>query len=316
MTVRHRTWTPGDQLKATDMNDLANNGAVQVDTIAELATLFSTQANANVAFCLEDMLLYTRGGTEFVPVSLEVPSATFDEVSGTVGTYFDKTVDGTDYRTVEFLDDGTFVLDEAGVIDWWLGSAGGSGGTYNGTGNLGAGGAHGAVWEMYDYYLPAGTYTVTIGQPGASASAQGGATVITPQTPLNSIITSFSCRGGSGGGGNAASGPNTSYPFADATTQGGITRVTDSQPYYTGGTPATGYGGGAAGLGGGVTGRMGGPPLTITGWAQEDFDYGKGGSSQYGSDTVIVNCGYGGDGDHANTYSNGSSGRAYIRVKV
>jgi len=247
-------------------------------------------------------------------------AAVIDEDASTGATFYtmvDPDGSGDTYRVAEFLDNGTFVLqDGGGTVSWWLGSAGGSGGTYNGTGVLGAGGGHGAVWEMHDYYLPAGTYTVTIGQPGSSASAQGGATVITPETPLSNIITSFSCRGGSGGGGSASSGPGTQYPFADATTQGGITRVTDSQPYYTGGTPGAGYGGGAAGLGGGVTGRYGGPALTITGWGQADFDYGKGGSSQYGSDPVIVNCGYGGDGDHANSYQNGSSGRAYIRVKI
>lgn len=316
MSVRHKNWAAGDQLKAADMNTVANNGVVQVDTIAELTDVFDNQLGVNVVFCLEDMKLYSRGNTEFGPAGVS-GAAMFDEASGTVGTYFDKTVDDKTYRTVEFLADGTFVLqDGGGFVSWWLGSAGGSGGTYNGTGNLGAGGGHGAVWEMHDYYLPAGTYTVTIGQPGSTASAQGGATVITPQTPVGNIVTSFSCRGGSGGSGSAGAGPNTQYPFADATTQGGITRVTDSQPYYTGGTPASGYGGGAAGLGGGVTGRMGGPALTITGWALEDFDYGKGGSSQYGSDPVVDNCGYGGDGDHANTFSNGSSGRAYIRVQI
>jgi len=256
------------------------------------------------------------GGEEPKDPTAPPDPGVFDEVAGTGGTYFDKTIDETTYRTVEFLDDGTFVLSEPGAVSWWLGSAGGSGGTYNGNGVLGAGGGHGAVWEMHDYYLPAGTYTVTIGQPGSRASAQGGATVITPETPLSNMITSFSCRGGQGGSGSAGAGPNTQYPFADATTQGGITRVTDSQPYYTGGTPGAGYGGGAAGLGGGVTGRMGGPTLTITGWGQADFDYGKGGSSQYGSDAVVVNCGYGGDGDHQNGFANGSSGRAYIRVRV
>lgn len=241
-----------------------------------------------------------------------VGAATLDETSGTNGTYFDKTVDDITYRTVEFLTDGTFVLEEPGYVSWWLGSAGGSGGTTGSGAILGSGGGHGAVWEMHDYYLPAGTFSVVIGQ---GKQGQGGATVIESLEPIGGIVTSFSCRGGAGGGGDGSTGPATQYPFADATTQGGITRLTNNQPYYTGGGSGSGYAGGAAGLGGGVTGRMGGPPLTVTDWAQADFEYGKGGSSKYGSDSLEPNSGFGGDGDQNGSYSIGSSGRAYIRVE-
>lgn len=309
MTVRHRTWTPGDQLKATDMNDLANNGAVQVDTIAELATLFSEQANVNVAFCIEDGFLYTRGSTEFAPVSLEVPSATFDEASGTIGTYFDKTVDGTNYRTVEFLDDGTFVLDEAGVVDWWLGSAGRNGSASGAGAIIGPGGGHGAVWEMYDYYLPAGTYNVSIGKPGASSGNAGGPTVITPPVLIGGLIDAFVCKGGSTS--------NTNYPFELATTNGGLSLDSAYQPAYSKGTPGSGYNGGGAGLGAdNASNRYGGDPKLITGWAEVDFNYGQGGNSDYSYHTIVANSGDGGGGNQNASFQQSGSGRAYIRVKV
>jgi hypothetical protein len=309
MSIRMKSWVPGDLLASADINSLAENGVVQVDTVAELSTLYSVWTNVNVAFCLEDMTMYVRGETEFYSLVSEASPATFNEASGTVGTYFDKTVDGTDYRTVEFLDDGTFVLDKAGVVDWWLGSAGRNG-TASGAGAIiGAGGGHGAVWEMYDYYLPAGTYNVSIGKPGASSGNAGGPTVITPPVLIGGLIDAFVCKGGSTS--------NTNYPFELATTNGGLSLDSAYQPAYSKGTPGSGYNGGGAGLGAdNASNRYGGDPKLITGWAEVDFNYGQGGNSDYGYHTVVANSGDGGGGNQNASFQQSGSGRAYIRVKA
>ena len=148
--------------------------------------------------------------------------ALFDEEAGTVGTYFDKTVGDKTYRTVEFLDDGTFVLSEPGVVSWWLGSAGRNGSASGASGNLGPGGGHGAVWEMNDYYLPAGTYTVTIGQPGPNSGNHGGATVIGTPMLIGGLITGIVCMGGKSS--------NTNYPFPLDTSGGGFQLDPNYQP--------------------------------------------------------------------------------------
>ena len=235
--------------------------------------------------------------------------ATFDEASGTVGNYFDKTVDETDYRTVEFLDDGTFVLDKGGIVDWWLGSAGKNGSASGQSAIIGPGGGHGAVWEMYDYYLPAGTYNVTIGKPGATSGTAGGATVIEPDTLIAGLIDGFVCKGGASS--------STNYPFPLNESGGGLRLDSNYQPQHSQGTPGAGYNGGGAGLGAdNASNRYGGDPKLITGWAEADFNYGQGGNADYSYHTVVANSGDGGGGNQNASFQQSGSGRAYIRVKV
>jgi len=233
----------------------------------------------------------------------------FDEASGTGGTYFDKTVDGTTYRTVEFLNDGTFVLSKPGSVSWWLGSAGRNGSASGASAIIGAGGGHGAVWEMHDYYLPAGTYTVTIGQPNQNSGNAGGATVIAPDTIIGGLIDGFVCKGGSSS--------NTNYPFPLNESGGGFRLDSNYQPNYSKGSPASGYGGGGAGLGAdNASNRWGGSAKLITGWAETDFEYGRGGNADYSYHSVVANSGDGGGGNQNSSFQKSGSGRAYIRVKI
>lgn len=236
-------------------------------------------------------------------------AASFDEAAGTVGTYFDKTVDGKTYRTVEFLDDGTFVLEKEGLVSWWLGSAGRNGSASGASAIVGPGGGHGAVWEMHDYFLPAGTYTVTIGKPGANSGNGGGPTVITTPVLIGGLIDAFVCKG--------ANSSNTNYPFDVNETNGGLSLDSAYQPYYTKGTGASGYQGGGAGLGAdNASNRFGGDAKLITGWAQADFEYGRGGNADYSYHTVVANSGDGGGGNQNSSFQKGGSGRAYIRVEI
>ena len=233
----------------------------------------------------------------------------FDEASGTGGTYFDKTVDGTTYRTVEFLNDGTFVLSKPGSVSWWLGSAGRNGSASGASAIIGAGGGHGAVWEMHDYYLPAGTYTVTIGQPNQNSGNAGGATVIAPDTIIAGLIDGFVCKGGSSS--------NTNYPFPLNESGGGFRLDSNYQPNYSKGSPASGYGGGGAGLGAdNANNRYGGSAKLITGWAETDFEYGRGGNADYSYHSVVANSGDGGGGNQNSSFQKSGSGRAYIRVEI
>ena len=55
--MRYPNFIPNDILKVNDLTDTAENGIIQINTIAELADL---NANVNMAFCLEDFECYKR----------------------------------------------------------------------------------------------------------------------------------------------------------------------------------------------------------------------------------------------------------------
>jgi hypothetical protein len=55
--MRYANFVPNDILKEDDLTDTADNGIIQINTIAELDLLNS---NVNMAFCLEDFECYKR----------------------------------------------------------------------------------------------------------------------------------------------------------------------------------------------------------------------------------------------------------------
>lgn len=55
--MRYPNFIPNDILKVNDLTDTAENGIIQINTIAELDQL---NANVNMAFCLEDFECYKR----------------------------------------------------------------------------------------------------------------------------------------------------------------------------------------------------------------------------------------------------------------
>ena len=55
--MRYANFIPNDILKVNDLTDTAENGIIQINTIAELDQLNS---NVNMAFCLEDFECYKR----------------------------------------------------------------------------------------------------------------------------------------------------------------------------------------------------------------------------------------------------------------
>lgn len=289
MTVRHRTWTPGDQLKATDMNDLANNGAVQVDTIAELATLFSTQANVNVAFCLEDMQIYTRGASEFVIATLgSVSYAVFDEGSSTGATFSTLTNpdgDDIDYRlaTFDVVGAATLAVQDEGLVE--ITAVGGGANGSSGGGFIAGGGGGDVRYGTYN--LTAGTHNIQVGQGNV------GNIVGTAASYVENVLYS-----GGGKSGSYASGPP------------GASNVASAGSGALGGQGATVWGiGTSSAIGGGAGGTLygaganSGVPSSITGTSVE---YGMGGSSG-----VLANYGNGGYSPAA-----GQQGVVYVRTRL
>ena len=229
-------------------------------------------------------------------------AAAFDEGASTGATFYtlnDPDGDGKNYRCAEFLSSGTLVMSEGGFFDTWLGGPGGRGGYTGVGGNLGHGGGCGGVLELHQLFGGAGSYTVTVGTQTGTAAGIG----TSIEGPLPAPLTKITA---SAGGAQAG----------DVTTPGATGSLATTYTSYAGGTAGGGYGRGAAGTGGDANGRFGGPAATYSGWAQADFQFGAGGTSQYGPTSGAANSGDGGDGSEYSSYGTGGSGRVYVRVEV
>lgn len=295
MTIRHKNWAAGDQLKASDMNDLANNGAVQVDTIAEITSLFDNYTNVNVAFCLEDMKMYVRGETEFVVGAGSASYAEFDEETSsgcTFSTLTDPDGDGIDYRLATFLDSGTLFFSSEGLADILV-VAGGRTGTAGSQWQVGGGGGCGGMVEQLAAFVLETSYEVTVGLSDKDSSFG------TPRT--TGAITAM---GGAGGAGGTYNNGN---PYGEI---GAWQGQAYSHAQHGGGG---GAGGNASGSTGGV-GRL----SVVTGGT-----YGTGGNagvngkvpgSSGGANTG--DGGQGGRGENVTPRTPGSGGSGIVAVRV
>lgn len=299
--------------KSRDTSELAE---AVISLTTDVGNLDSTKANyvysasAPVSPVAGDLWMDTSGaspkgmvwnGSEWKSFS-GASAAAFDEGASTGATFYTLTNpdgDGKNYRYAEFLTSGTLVFASEGFFDTWLGGPGGRGGYTGVGGNLGDGGGCGGVLELHKLFGGAGSYTVTVGTQ--TGTAAGIATSI--QGPLPAPWTKISAAAG-----GAATG--------GVTTPGATGSMTTTYTSYSGGTGAGGYGSGAAGTGGNASGRFGGIAATYSGWAQADFQFGAGGSSDYSAASGAANSGDGGYGSEYSSYGTGGSGRAYVRVEV
>lgn len=281
MSVRHKNWAAGDQLKAVDMNNVANNGVVQVDTIAELTDVFDNQTGVNVVFCLEDVKLYSRGDTEFSLAAVGNGSASFDEEASTGITFTDlpdPDGDGKNYRLATCDDGASLVLSGGGEARCLVIGGGGGGGRESQGGGAG---------QMIDLKLslPEGTHPITVGTGGGFGDWAGSPTG--HGTP-SSIGTEVEAMNGFGGGKNG-------YQYGS----GGVGAAGDMSNFASGRRNT----GGAGGFG---TGAATGKESNITG---TDVLYACGGG------TANPGSGGGGGGGESNGGA-GQTGIVLVRVEI
>ena len=205
---------------------------------------------------------------------------------------------------------------------------GGGGGSNGGTAYFpGGGGGAGEVYYQASYSIPAGTYTVTVGDGGAGGT--GGSTTSVARQGSASVFGSISANGGGSGGHNGGSGqPGGSGGGAARSYVGGASVKTAGGQGNAGGnsTGSSGAGGGGAGGAGAnqtngntsnSVGSAGGAGVSvpITG-----LTYGAGGS---GGDRTNGNNGGagttnrgngGGGGDGNATINNGGKGGSGIVI--
>lgn len=230
-------------------------------------------------------------------------------------------VSSLNYKRIDFTASSTLVVSVAGLFDVLMASGGGGGGEGTGYGGEGGGGGSSSQLLQQTIFLPAATYTVTVG----AAGAQGFGVILAGQS---GIYTSGSTNyfllepaagvvgGQSWGGGNKAyNGSGASYrggyggnPSVAGTGLGGFAGGASN------GVNAAGNGGGGGAGGAGASGARGaGLALSFTG---SSVTYCQGGLPASAT-TGATNTGSGGGGaTAANTGSNGGSGFVCVRWRV
>jgi hypothetical protein len=211
---------------------------------------------------------------------------------------------GTGYKYVSFTADGTLTVDAGGLFQVLLVGGGGAG--------RGWGGGGGGCVVEGNLYLPAGSYSVTIGAGGTAAEPQGRQTVFNtiraggggtpwsetfgnPQHGGSGLYSGgvYYCSGGDcnpsnytvaggGGGGAGSAGGNGSSGAGGTAGNGLASTITGSTVYYGGGGAGCRTTSGQTHGGEGSAGSQGGTAAHTAGAANS----GAGGGGQYGSTTT------------------------------
>tara|TARA_B110000977_G_scaffold189628_1_gene259367 strand:+ start:294 stop:1217 length:924 start_codon:yes stop_codon:yes gene_type:complete len=119
-------------------------------------------------------------------------------VTGTVAT----TTDGND-TIYSFTDDGTITIATGGIANILLVGGGGGGGL-----GFGGGGGGGGLLYLTDTYLPAGSFTVTVGAGGPFGPRSVGGASQYGQNGGMSRVGPYTVLGGGGGGSQLYELPN------------------------------------------------------------------------------------------------------------
>jgi hypothetical protein len=237
----------------------------------------------------------------FLPFSSGVGAAVYSDAN--TGTY-------TGYAYKTFTASGTLTVTTAGFAD--VVACGGGGSAAAAVGN--GGGAGGVLTGTI--YLPAGSYTVTIGAGGA-ASAQGRGT---PSGLFGTNLSIIGLAGGSGNttpaadksGGSGAGGTYAASPYT-----AGLGQLGQGNNGGVGTSGAGGGGGGAAAVGAAAVGGAGGAggngtTTTIAGTTPSGAyvagSYALGGGGGGSGSSTDANGGSGGGGN--GSFNNGTAGAA------
>jgi hypothetical protein len=244
-------------------------------------------------------------------------------------TFLDTSLNnGIYYRVYTWNGSGSFTLSKGGLLDVLLIGGGGGGGTTQG----GGGGAGGHVYRT-NFYLPAGTHTVTIGGGGTAGNSTtnyGGDTVL-----VGSLVAvgggggGFSTTTGYTGGSSGGSSHETQILVKNVSGQGNTGDYPNGYNRGGGGggagaAAAGGAGNGGAGLATFITGSSvslagggGGNGAGSLGWGIGTSGGGSGATDWFGYAATLGTAntgGGGGGGTSSRPGKTGGSGIARIRV--
>jgi hypothetical protein len=167
MALRWKAFAPQTVAKAVEVQDLADNGVVQVDTSADLAS--PNLINANAVFVIAEMALYVRtvagvGADKWQPVAAGANSVgSWAKVTGGTVTDYTKP-DGTVMELHTFTADGTLTVVKDGLAEVLVVGGGGHG--FNNSNSGGGGGGCSGQARVGLQALAAGALPVVIGAAG------------------------------------------------------------------------------------------------------------------------------------------------------
>ena len=245
--------------------------------------------------------------------------------SPTTGTY---TSGGVNYKTYSFTGSGSITFLIGGLIDVLLIGGGGGGGTTQG----GGGGAGGHVYRT-NFYLPAGTHTITIGSGGSAGNSTlnygGDAVLVGSLVAVGGGGGGFSTTTGYTGGSSGGSSHETQVLVKAVSGQGNTGDYPNGYNRGGGGGGAGAAAGGGAGSGGAglatfitgisvsLAGGGGGNGAGSLGYGIGTSGGGNGATDWFGINATAgtVNTGGGGGGGTASRGGRaGGSGLVVIRV--
>lgn len=284
MAIRYKTFSAGERLFAADLNQVSANGVVQIDTVAELATVFTDLPEVNVVYCLEDNMTYGRTAIDFHPLIVQKETIELSNDGEGAATTSKERFDynGSTYDTYTFNGADTFTVKEPGAtVDLVVVSGGAGGGSQTGPHGAGGGGAGGTRWVLNQELLP-GEYSVVIGAGRANGWGRSNGQNEGGRSSLTNTTTATTIWNPRGGG------------------EGGHTYNTNGQNERWGGLPGGNGGGGSDG---------GGKGSGTPGEGQNGATFVGGGSGptygQGGQGTGITLTGYYSAGDKYLAWSNG-----------
>ena len=305
-------WAAGTTLTVTNLGagtlTIAGGGGV---TVTNSASTIAQYGSASIIRTASDAwtVIPFAGGAALLSDSA---------ITGTTGspTTYTYAISGVNYKTYVFTGSGSITLGRAGLVDTLLIGGGARGASWS-SGNPNGGGA--AAYIENQIFLPAGTYTCTVGAGNGGLSSIGIATNSfrtlamgsTTRDAANGFSASFGFSGGAnatnaggGGGGNTAAGTNATSSGTNPPYNGGNGGAGINSSFATGTT--TGYCGGGGGVG-----------ITNAGTGATAFGgvNGLAGSSGTNTNHAPANRGGGGGGGWDGG-SNGGSGLVVVRVKA
>lgn len=226
---------------------------------------------------------------------------------------------GFTWKRIDFTSSSSLVVSTAGLFDVLALSGGGGGGMATTGGNAEGGGGGSASQLIIDtFYIPAGTYTVTIGGGGANADSNtlnfGGATGIT--TLLIAPMPGIAGAGPWYPGQRSYNGSGASYRGGYGGSAGGS--AVGAYGYSGAGSDGAGNNGGGGGTGGAGGTRTAGAGTTST-FTGTSTTYGSGGLGGGSSGTFggsgTANTGNGGGGGISNATAGGTGGSGFVCVR-
>ena len=149
MALRWKNFVPNTPLKAAEVNDLANNGCVQIDTATDLDD--PNLVAANVCFEVATNTLHQRQAAGVGADKWKIAAAGGGSAVCTGGTETTYTGDGTNgdlgqnYKVHTFLASDTLTVNTAGFVDVLVVGGGGGGGFASAAGGVGGTGGSGVV---------------------------------------------------------------------------------------------------------------------------------------------------------------------------